>query len=267
MGNCLSSESKPIYAAYNNSQTQNQNRSLNGVEPSLNFNRTTPLALSKEEKRRWRAIFDQGHESIVDPEDIHTMLESTIWDTINNLQPAEMTLILRRCRKVVGSLENQSLALPKTKKKIIMDPATKSTAMYKKEHLLDLNVMKSVFIAGDRWLSRGRDEDWMAKSLENYLIENANGQTNKNANGHNRTRADISKNTNTNGKKKADGVRSNGDLIKAAYTLLLHMSEKRWDQVQAIAKQSAAEAERGKRSRFTGKNNSVPYGKVSIHEV
>ncbi len=221
MGNCLSSE--PRTASAQSSQTNNQDRTLNSSDnlSSLNGNGSRTVRLSTEEESKWNGIFEQGRRTIVDPEDVHTILESTMDDTINNLQPAEMTFILRRCRKVIGSFEKYSQNLPKSKKKAPLDPQSKSISIYQKEHLLDLTAMKAVFIAGDRWLSRGRDEDWIIKSLDHHL---------ENDSGH---------------KIKVNGKRENVppvDLIGAAYTLLLHLSETRWDHVQAIAKGSAKEA-------------------------
>ena len=295
MGNCTSqptvdtSKSKSSHhrnnsnnadqLVYNGIGNGNKNRSNSFSKSAGKSKSSASKQLSKQDKIKWNIIFNEGNQgmNIVDPEDMHTILNSAISNTINNLQSAEMTLILRRVRKVIGTFSKNVQNLPKSLKKNSVDAKyQKSISVYQKDHLLDLNVMRNVFIAGDRWLSRGREEDWITKSLEAFLNRgenklNGSSSSSSSSNGHGNGHGDgvgnnkikstqegkysgntygngstnnsAHSNSNSNGatKHKSSPPRE-GDLIGSAYTLLLHLSEDRWDHIQAIAKESAERA-------------------------
>ena len=208
--------------------------------------------LSEENQLRWNHIFHAGKDKVIDPEDVHIVLETNISACINRLHSAETTLILRRVRKVVGTFSDESGNGKKLKAPV--DDATKSRLIFQKDHLLDLNAMRSIFIAGDRWLSRGRGENWMATSLESYRHK----QSSIGMNGHSSNIyrhggpfnigspkipvAGIGTDGNRNASRSQYLKEGQGDLVGAAYTLLLHLSETRWDHVQNIAITSSERA-------------------------
>jgi hypothetical protein len=222
-------------------------------------------SFSEEELSKWRQIFEKEKNHIVDPFDVHTILDTSISKCINRLHSAETTLILRRVRKVVATFvknTNQKSVLEYAygngngKKKVPLDDITSSKAVYQKSHLLDMNLFRMTFIAGDRWLARGREEGWMHKSLELYLTQkkhtdesgrsNGNGekvqrQMRVSAYGTEQEKKRVGNNGHAS--KGVTDVRGTpGDLIGAAFTLLLHLSENRWDSVQAVAISSAEQA-------------------------
>jgi len=215
--------------------------------------------LSEENQLRWNHIFHAGKDRVIDPEDVHIVLETNISSCINKLHSAETTLILRRVRKVVGTFSDQSTGKSSSlgyygnvkKNKAPVDDATKSRLIFQKDHLLDLNAMRSIFIAGDRWLSRGRGENWMTTSLESYRHK----QISIGTNGHSRNTyshggplhirspnipaAANGTDGNENATRSQYLKEGQGDLVGAAYTLLCHLSETRWDHTQKIASSSA----------------------------
>mmetsp|Transcript_4534 Transcript_4534/g.8730 ORF Transcript_4534/g.8730 Transcript_4534/m.8730 type:complete len:1257 (+) Transcript_4534:163-3933(+) len=251
------------------SRVQNQQKSVSaGNHSSLQVKdkNSRKKSLLEEDLSRWKHIFEKEKNRIVDPFDVHTILDASIDKCINQLHSAETTLILRRVRKVVATFiknTNQKSVLEYAygngKKKVPMDDITFSKAVYQKSHLLDMNLFRVIFIAGDRWLARGRDEGWMHKSLELYLTQKKHPDENSKSKGdekniqndHQQKHVSVSgaeqdkKRVGINGhisKGTAEVRGAPGDLIGAAFTLLLHCSETRWDYAQSIAISSAEKA-------------------------
>uniref|UniRef100_A0A7S3QE19 DUSP domain-containing protein n=1 Tax=Chaetoceros debilis TaxID=122233 RepID=A0A7S3QE19_9STRA len=194
MGNCQS--------AVDHIQTQDDPNAITSSHssPSLHFSE------NPHNESRWAQIYHTHHSRIVDPEDIHTVLDAAISASISHLRPAEMTLILRRIRKVVRTVMMSSQKVKTTKKKSngytismnvmggkrdkdkdkdkysynngnsdmdSMDVRNlKSHAVYTKDHLLDEHVLRQIFVAGDRWIARGRKEKWVEQQYKSMGIRN-----------------------------------------------------------------------------------------------
>eukprot|EP01083_Nonionella_stella_P006567 19075_1 len=105
MGNCQSSADH-----IQSQEDPNAAASLHS-SPSLHFSE------NPHNESRWAQIYHAHHSRIVDPEDIHTVLDAAISASISHLRPAEMTLILRRIRKVVRTVMMSSQKVKTTKKK------------------------------------------------------------------------------------------------------------------------------------------------------
>lgn len=198
------------------------------------------MQLSAESQSRWQRILQKHQDDIIDPQDVHTVLESSLSSCINQLQSAETTLILRRVRKVVSELgeeKSRGTSLGYSKKKVPMDDLSKSRSIYQKEGLLDANVFRSIFVAGDRWLNRGTMERWVQTSLTQY-------ETRMNKNLPRIVEDHIVHDLHGGEKSNFKAITHGqpGDLIDAAHTLLLHLAESRWDHAQAIAVYSAERA-------------------------
>ncbi len=168
MGNCQSSAS-----------------SVNGGEKGTSRRRINYIHNHPGNEQRWSQLYFNYKDQIVDPEDIHTVLDATLSKTISNLRPAEMTLILRRVRKVVRTIMN-STGNGKASKRVVgelnskingsshhnlseADITMRSKLIYQKEHLLDGYALRQIFIAGDRLLIKGSREGWAKKSFEQFV--------------------------------------------------------------------------------------------------
>ena len=179
-------------------------------------------------KQLWKSIYQHYGPKLVDPQDVHSILDAALSSTIQNLHPAEMTLILRRIRKVVKSLLHnpKSIENGTSSSGNNNEDRKNSKTIYQKDHLLDEHLVRQIFIAGDRWISRCEKEHAVQINLKEYLER-------KNVN--------IQHMASMNDRKidKEHHKAKTADLIGAAYTIMLYLSESRWDYVATIAKASA----------------------------
>lgn len=202
--------------------------------------------------QQWDSIFQEYGHKLVDPQDVHSILDTALSSTIHKLHSAEMTLVLRRVRKVVKSMLHNPKSMENGNSSSgnnnngHEDKRKNSKAVYQKDHLLDEHLVRQIFIAGDRWMSRCEKEHTVKNSWKEYLERKRSGAPHKSM-----TSSDDTKTTTTSipNRHAKDSKRDKEhhttkavDLIGAAYTIMLNLSESQWDYVAAIAKVSAHHA-------------------------
>jgi len=196
----------------------------------------------------WESIFQEYGHKLVDPQDVHSILDSALSSTIHKLHSAEMTLVLRRVRKVVKSLLHSPKSIIENGNSSgnngHEDKRKNSKAIYQKDHLLDEHLVRQIFIAGDRWISRCEKEHTVTKNVKEYHERKRNDHPLKSTISSDDTTMASTSNRHEKvpQKEKQQHKAKAADLIGAAYTIMLYLSESRWDYVANIAKVSAQNA-------------------------
>ena len=105
----------------------------------------------------WSRIWESQQQNIVDPFDVHAVLNDCMACQINKLASTEITLLQRRIRQVVAALpkSNPQLSTHKMMNRFINgtskqnDEQLESKSVVEKYHQLDELTFKRIFAAGD----------------------------------------------------------------------------------------------------------------------
>jgi hypothetical protein len=198
---------------------------------------------------QWKMLWEHLSRDLLDPSDVHAVLDALIGTTVNKLSPTELCQIQRRVRAVVKATSTAASAAPTSK---MMGRVFSSTAgispaeqearaVAEKYHLLNPLIFARIF----------RPCHISTLSLTN-INGNGNGSgMNGSSNGGSNGSSNNSSNSSMNGSshnelaiqaKNTNTAVTTINLIENAYILMLHLSESLWDRVADIAVHTATAA-------------------------
>ena len=257
--------------------------------PSSNgTNKSSSLPSSKNAKYHqsestelWKDIFLMARTSIIDPADVHAVIDERISAVINLTNPAEITLIQRRVREISRSLTSSNpAAITSSTMGNMMGRLTKnsngskdttstddarSRTVYLKEFSLDENLFRKIFVAAERIIYKGYKDNVADSSREKFgsgkkVTDRPRSDDSSNFNDDlpsDEERSQFSSlsqqslNTSFSRKKKKNRhqqttsynqLENNLDPIGSAYLLLSYLSENRWDYTANVATNTAKKA-------------------------
>jgi uncharacterized membrane protein YgcG len=188
---------------------------------------------------QWKLLWEHLSPDLLDPSDVHAVLDSLIGATVNKLSPTEICQIQRRVRAVVKATSTAASAAPTSKmmgrvfaSTTALSPAEQEArAVAEKYHLLNPLVFTRIF----------RPCHISTLALTNINGNSGNGSGNGSNGGSNNSSSNSSMNG-SNHKEEAVQKTTTINLIENAYILMLHLSESLWDRVADIAVHTATAA-------------------------
>jgi len=147
-------------------------------------------ALTHAEDPAWKNLVSNAQHLIVDPADVHSVIDERLADSINQLSPAEVTMIQRRGRDVIDDILGATNGLSNTgngasggfmgrftitgtsssnhdKNGINLEKESRNT--YQTKNRLDENVVRKIFAGGHTWLRDGQSMDLAEALKADYL--------------------------------------------------------------------------------------------------
>lgn len=222
-------------AAVNEQQQQQQQHSPNGTAVNITPNTTTD---------QWKLLWEHLSHDLLDPSDVHAVLDALIGATVNKLSPTEICQIQRRVRAVVKATSTaaSSASTSKMMGRVFASTTANSPAeqearaVAEKFHLLNPLVVARIFrpcqistLALTNMNGNSRNGSSNGSSVSSAGMNG--GTTSLNSSSHHNEQA-VQKTTTV----------TTINLIENAYILMLHLSESLWDRVADIALLTATAA-------------------------
>ena len=266
-----------------NTSKRRKSPSSNGMANASNVTTSSKNAKyhQSESNELWKDIFLMAKTSIIDPADVHAVIDERMSAVINLTNPAEITLIQRRLREISRSLVSTNPAAITTStmgnmmgrltkngnggKDATSTDDARSRTVYQKEFALDENLFRKLFVAAERIIYKGYKYNLAHTTREKFgsgIKAPDRPRTDDSSNYNDDIPSDEERsqfssvsqqslNTSFSRRKKKNRhqqntshnqMENNLDPIGSAYLLLLYLSENRWDYVANVATNTAKKA-------------------------
>jgi hypothetical protein len=195
---------------------------------------------------QWKLLWEHLSRDLLDPSDVHAVLDALMGATVNKLSPTELCLIQRRVRAVVKATSTAASSTPTSKMMGRVFASTtgitpaeqEARAVAEKYHLLNPLVFARIFrpchISTLALTNINGSGSGMHES-KHGSNGGSNNSSNSSINGSSHNEQALQKSANT-------SVTTTINLIENAYILMLHLSESLWDRVADIAVHTATAA-------------------------
>jgi len=178
---------------------------------------------------QWKVLWETQSSDLLDPNDVHAVLDALQTAAVNQLSPTEVTLVQRRVRHVVKLLlaEKGKIMMGRVFYASNTPAELEARSVVEKYHLLNATAVARIF----RPCYIGRHETYK------HASSHGNGH------GNSSTMSSSGSISNSGGNAGANAaVQDKVNIIENAYTLMLHLSEQLWDRVADIALQASVTA-------------------------